>query len=234
LEYTKDPKFIGRMFDEISPTYVKLNHIFSGMQDIRWRKRAVRYLKSKQPEYKMILDLAAGTGDFAREFLNLNPDKIYSCDLSEGMLKINKEKVNSPRNIIVQANAEFLPFEDNMFDLVGIAFGVRNFENLPACIKEINRVLKPGGRFVTIEMFRNVKNGIVQKSFKYYFRNILPKIGNLLSHSNYAYNYLFQSVDSFLSINEYKELIESLGFETEYVKNEFIGIVHTAVAIKSA
>jgi demethylmenaquinone methyltransferase/2-methoxy-6-polyprenyl-1,4-benzoquinol methylase len=182
----------------------------------------------------MILDLAAGTGDFAREFLNLNPDKIYSCDLSEGMLKINKKKVNSPKNIIVQANAEFLPFEDNTFDLVGIAFGVRNFENLPACIKEINRVLKPGGRFVTIEMFRNVKNGIVQKSFKYYFKNILPKIGNLLSHSNYAYNYLFQSVDSFLSINEYKELIESLGFETEYVKNEFIGIVYTAAAIKSA
>lgn len=232
MEYTKDPKFIEKMFDEISPTYVKLNHIFSGMQDIKWRKQAVNVLKEKNAAYPIILDLASGTGDLAKAFLRLNPEKVYSADLSSEMLRINEKLISSPSNIVLQANAEHLPFPDNYFDLIGVGFGVRNFESLDKCAEEIYRVLKPGGQFLTIEMFRNLKIGLRQRSFKFYFKNILPRLGNFISKSKYAYDYLFQSVDSFLSVNEYKKLLESKKFKQEFLKNNFLGIVHTAIFSK--
>lgn len=221
------------MFDEISPTYVRLNHIFSGAMDIKWRREAIRFLKGTKAEFMNVLDLASGTGDLAKEFLKLNPEKVYSVDLSEEMLKINKKKVNSPKNVIIQGDAEHLPFDDNTFDLVGIAFGVRNFQHLDKCVMEINRILKPGGRFLTIEMFKNSKNSLSQKTFKLYFSKLMPKIGNLLSGSKYAYDYLFESVDSFLSVKSYSDLLASRGFEKEHVKNNFLSIVHTTVFVKN-
>lgn len=233
MKYNKDPKFIGKMFDEISPTYIRLNHIFSGAMDIKWRREAVRFLKSTNSKFDYVLDLASGTGDLAKEFLKLNPEEVYSVDLSEEMLKINKRKVNSAKNIIIQGDAEHLPFKDSTFDLVGIAFGVRNFQHLEKCITEINRVLKPGGRFLTIEMFKNSKNSLSQKTFKLYFSKIMPKIGNMLSGSKYAYDYLFESVDSFLSVKSYSDLLISNGFEKEHIKNNFLSIVHTIIFVKN-
>jgi len=232
MKYSKDPKFIGKMFDEISPSYDKLNHLFSGMQDLRWRKLAIKHLQKSRNKYECILDLASGSGDLALEMMKLNPDKLYSVDLSEEMLKINKRKVNSDINIVLQANAEALPFQDNYFDLVGIGFGVRNFEYLDKCTKEIARVLKPGGKFLTIEMFKSSTNGFIQKSFNLYFRKALPKLGNLLSKSDYAYDYLFDSVNNFLSVKEYSKLLEESGLHIGYIKNNFIGIVHTVIGLK--
>jgi demethylmenaquinone methyltransferase / 2-methoxy-6-polyprenyl-1,4-benzoquinol methylase len=232
MKYSKDPKFIGRMFDEISPSYDRLNHLFSGMQDLRWRKMAIKYLVKTQPKYSCILDLASGSGDLALEMMKLNPDKLYSVDLSSEMLKINKRKVNSEVNIILQADAQSLPFVDNYFDLIGIGFGVRNFEAIEKCIMEISRVLKPGGKFLTIEMFRSSKNGIIQKSFNMYFRKMLPKIGNILSKSDYAYDYLFDSVNSFLTVKEYSNFLEQSGLQIEFIRNNFISIVHTVIASK--
>jgi demethylmenaquinone methyltransferase/2-methoxy-6-polyprenyl-1,4-benzoquinol methylase len=232
MKYSKDPKFISKMFDEISPTYDRLNHIFSGMQDIKWRRQAVRYLAKEQAVFENILDLASGSGDLAKELMSLNPERLFSVDLSNEMLKINKQKVTSEKNIIIQAEAELLPFPACYFDVVGIGFGVRNFENLGNCVKEIARVLKPGGRFLTIEMFKNSKNGMTQKSFKLYFQKILPKLGNFLANSDYAYDYLFESVDNFLTAEQYSELLSSTGLKIEYYKNNFIGIVHTVIAKK--
>lgn len=232
MKYSKDPKFIGRMFDEISPSYDRLNHLFSGMQDLRWRKLAIKYLAKERSKYGNILDLASGTGDLALEMMRLNPDKLYSADLSSEMLKINKRKVNSEINITMQADAQSLPFIDNYFDLVGIGFGVRNFQRLEICIREIARVLKPNGKFLTIEMFKSSKNGMIQKSFDIYFRKALPKIGNILSKSNYAYDYLFDSVNNFLTVKEYSTLLEESGFKIEHIRNNFIGIVHTLIASK--
>ena len=233
MKYSKDPKFIGKMFDEISPSYDRLNHLFSGMQDLRWRKLAIKHLAKSRNKYECILDLASGSGDLALEMMKLKPDKLYSVDLSAEMLKINKQKVNSDINIVLQANAEALPFQDNYFDLVGIGFGVRNFEYLDKCIKEIARVLKPGGKFLTIEMFKSSTNGIIQKSFNLYFRKALPKLGNLLSKSDYAYDYLFDSVNNFLSVKDYSKLLEESGLRIEYIKNNFIGIVHTVIVSKA-
>jgi demethylmenaquinone methyltransferase/2-methoxy-6-polyprenyl-1,4-benzoquinol methylase len=232
MKYTKDKEFIGKMFDEISPTYDRLNHLLSGYQDRRWRRKAVRFLASLRNGYENILDLAAGSGDLGLEFVNLDPKKIYSVDLSAEMLKINREKLPGDINETIQGEAEHLPFQDKFFDLCGIGFGVRNFQNLENCIKEIHRVLKPGAKFVTIEMFKPEKETITNKSFKLYFEKILPKIGNKLSKSDYAYDYLFESVDNFLSVEKYSALLEQCGFSVIKRENNFLGIVHTVFAEK--
>ncbi|MGA2668163.1 MAG: ubiquinone/menaquinone biosynthesis methyltransferase [Ignavibacteria bacterium] len=232
IEPSKDKQFIGRMFDEISPTYDRLNHLFSVMQDKRWRKKAVNYLLRQNINTDHILDLASGSGDLALEMMKLNPKRIYSVDLSYEMLKINKKKINSARNFILQAEAELLPFRDDFFDVTGIAFGVRNFENLEGCVEEIQRVLKKNGRFLTIEMFRDNSESITRKSFDYYFKKIVPKVGNILSNSDYAYDYLFNSVDSFLTVNEYCSMLANKGFKINYTKNNFLGIVNTVIASK--
>jgi demethylmenaquinone methyltransferase/2-methoxy-6-polyprenyl-1,4-benzoquinol methylase len=116
--------------------------------------------------------------------------------------------------------------------LTGIGFGVRNFQKLALCLKEIARVLKPGGRFLTIEMFKSTKNTLTGKSFKLYFQKIVPKIGSLVSKSDYAYDYLFDSVDNFLNVKDYSKLVKAAGMEVEYVKNNFLNIVHTVIAVK--
>ena len=232
MKFTRDKKFIGKMFDEISPTYDRLNHLLSGYQDKRWRKSAVKYLASLNTEYKYILDLAAGSGDLGMEFLKLNPKKIYSVDLSSEMLKLNQNKLPADINVTVQADAENLPFENDYFDLCGIAFGVRNFQSLENCIKQINRVLKPGAKFLTIEMFKPEKNTITNKSFKLYFEKVMPKLGNAISKSDYAYNYLCESVDNFLAVNEYSALLEEKGFKILKTKNNFLGFVQSVFAEK--
>src|SRR5438552_381758 len=136
MAYTKDRKFIGKMFDEISPTYDRLNHLLSGMQDKKWRKQAVNYLGKQNPRYEKILDLASGSGDLAKKFLRL------------------------------------------------------------------------------------------------YFRNIPPLLGKLISKNDYAYDYLFKSVDNFISVFEYSAILEEIGFKIEYSKNNFLGIVNTVIAVK--
>jgi demethylmenaquinone methyltransferase / 2-methoxy-6-polyprenyl-1,4-benzoquinol methylase len=232
MKYSKNKKFIGKMFDEISPTYDRLNHLLSGYQDNRWRKSAVKYLAKLSADNKKILDLASGTGDLGAEFLKLTPERLFSVDLSEVMLKINRSKIQSENNIVVRADAEHLPFAGNYFDVCGIGFGVRNFQNLENCITSINRVLKTGGRFLTIEMFKPAKKTLATMSFRVYFEKVLPKIGNTLAGSKYAYDYLFESVDSFLTVKQYMELLEKCGFRPVKYNNNFLNIVHTVFAEK--
>lgn len=232
MKYTKDRKFIGNMFDEISPTYDRLNHLLSGWQDNRWRKSAISHLGGPGSNYTNILDLASGSGDLGAEFLKLNPEKLYSADISFEMLRINRKKLAADVNHTIRAEAEHLPFAADFFDLCGIAFGVRNFENLENCLKEIHRVLKRGGKFLTIEMFKPEKATLINRSFRLYFEKILPKLGNRLSKSNYAYNYLFESVDNFRTVNNYSELLKESGFEVKLLKNNFLGIVYSVFAEK--
>ncbi len=231
--FTKDKKFISGMFDEISPTYDKLNHLFSANQDKRWRRMAVNNLQKNGVSAKYILDLAAGSGDLGIEFLKMNPDKVFSVDISLEMLKINAVKNHDKRNILLKAEAEKLPFPDNYFDLAGISFGIRNFERLENCVREINRVLKKGGRLMVIEMFRPEKKTIIHGLFDFYFSKLVPKLGNKLSKSRYAYNYLFNSVNTFKSVGEYSTILKKSGFEIEYSKNNFLGIVNTMQSKKT-
>jgi demethylmenaquinone methyltransferase/2-methoxy-6-polyprenyl-1,4-benzoquinol methylase len=230
--FTKDKKFISGMFDEISPTYDKLNHLFSVNQDKRWRRLAIKQLQKRGFKPKYILDLAAGSGDLGVEFLKLNPEKIFSADISLEMLRINGEKNQDQRNILIKAEAERLPFPDNFFDIAGISFGIRNFEKLEICVKEIHRVLKKGGILLVIEMFRPEKKKIIHSIFDFYFSKLVPRIGNKLSKSTYAYNYLFNSVNTFKSVDEYCGILEASGYKIEYKKNNFLGIVNTVFAKK--
>src|SRR4030095_6651910 len=232
MKYTKDKKFIGKMFDEISPTYDRLNHLLSGYRDKKWRRSAVETLSSLGNVYSDILDLACGSGDLGREFLRLRPENLYSVDISIEMLKINSEKLKGTVNHPVKSDACNLPFKNDFFDLCGIAFGVRNFEDLQGCLNEINRVLKHSARFVTIEMFKPEKETLTSRTFKLYFEKVLPKVGNMVSKSDYAYDYLFESVNNFETARGYSEILQDCGFKSIKVKNNFLGIVYTVFAEK--
>lgn len=221
----KSKEKIESMFDEIAPTYDRLNHLFTLNIDRKWRKEIVKYLSEKKILSKVILDIASGTGDLTSELLDLNPVTIYAADISKNMLEILKRKVCDNRLETLQADAAELPFKDNYFDLITIGFGIRNFEYLNKSLNEMRRVLKPDGCLVILEMFRS--DNFKTQLFNIYFGKVIPFFGNKISKSKYAYSYLFKSVDGFLTVNEFICICEEAGFNREYIKNNFLGIVNT-------
>ena len=190
---------IADMFDRISPKYDVLNHLLSINIDKVWRKKTAKAVARTHP--KRILDLATGTADLAILLAKHNPQAhIIGMDISEKMLEIGKRKVVK-KNLIHQielrtGDAASLPFEDNTFDAVTVAFGVRNFENLDKGLSEIHRVLKPMGQVFILEFSMPDKFPIKQV-YKLYFKHILPKIGKWVSKDSYAYSYLPASVEKF-------------------------------------
>ena len=190
---------IADMFDRISPKYDVLNHLLSLNIDKVWRRKAAKAVAMAYPS--RILDLATGTADLAILLAKHNPQAhIIGMDISEKMLEIGKRKVDK-KNLIHQielrtGDAASLPFEDNTFDAVTVAFGVRNFENLDKGLSEIHRVLKPMGQVFILEFSMPDKFPIKQV-YKLYFKHILPKIGKWVSKDSYAYSYLPASVEKF-------------------------------------
>ena len=190
---------IADMFDRISPKYDVLNHLLSINIDKVWRKKTAKAVARTHP--KRILDLATGTADLAILLAKHNPQAhIIGMDISEKMLEIGKRKVGK-KNLIHQielrtGDAASLPFEDNTFDAVTVAFGVRNFENLDKGLSEIHRVLKPMGQVFILEFSMPDKFPIKQV-YKLYFKHILPKIGEWVSKDSFAYSYLPASVEKF-------------------------------------
>src|SRR5210317_570073 len=182
---------VADMFNNISPKYDLLNHTLSLGIDILWRKKAVRLLKPYEP--KAILDIATGTGDFAVETSSLKPDEIVGVDISEGMLDVGRQKMIKKKldGLITMevGDSENLRFEDNKFDVVTVAFGVRNFENLKKGLSEMFRVTAPEGHVMIIE-FSKPARFPVKQLYNFYFKSILPKIGRLVSKDNAAYQYL--------------------------------------------
>ncbi len=182
--------------------------------DVLWRKKAIRQLKGEKPQ--MMLDVATGTGDLAIEALKLNPEQIIGVDISEGMLEVGRKKIaksnNQDRIELKYGDSENLPFEENTFDAVTVAFGVRNFENLQKGIAEIYRVMKPGGTFVVLE-FSQPERFPVKQLYNFYFNNILPFFGRAISKDNSAYKYLPQSVNAFPYGVRFTQLLETIGFK---------------------
>ena len=189
---------VEAMFNDIAPKYDFLNHFLSLGIDIQWRKKVRKLLAPHQP--KNILDVATGTADLALELSKLNPEKIIGIDIASNMLEIGKDKVKARKldNVIELrlGDSENLAFEDNTFDAVTVAFGVRNFENLQKGLREMNRVLKPGG-ITTILEFSKPKKFPFKQVYNFYFSYILPGFGKLVSKSKEAYTYLPESVGSF-------------------------------------
>jgi len=225
---------VAAMFDNIAGNYDFLNHFLSMGIDIRWRKKAIRLLKPYHPKY--ILDVATGTGDLAIAALSLNPDKVVGIDISEKMIEIGKEKIKKKKLTdkiqLLPGDSEKLIFIDNSFDAVTVAFGVRNFENLEKGLKDIYRVLKPGGVAVILEFSMPVKSPVKQ-FYNFYFKFILPVIGRMISKDYAAYSYLPDSVMAFPQGEAFTKILQSIGFNTTKHVSLTFGIASIYIAEKS-
>lgn len=225
---------VADMFNNISKTYDFLNHFLSLGIDIIWRKKAINELKKDQP--KNILDVATGTGDFAFEALSiLKPEKITGVDISAGMLEMAKQKI-AKRNLghlfeVKLGDSEKLPFADNTFDAVTVAYGVRNFENLEAGLADIFRVLKPGGKAVVLE-FSKPKAFPIKQLYNFYFNYITPGIGKLFSKDSRAYSYLPESVAAFPDGKNFTNLMDKVGYKNTKARPLAFGICSIYTGVK--
>lgn len=207
---------IEHMFNSIAPEYDRLNHIMSLNMDKLWRRRALQKIVTKDKS-QQILDVACGTGDFSiaiAECANKS-SKIEGIDISEGMLEVMRGKL-SKRGLDDRVSArlgdsENLPYGEDSFDRVTIAFGIRNFEHREKALKEILRVLKPGGRLVILEL-SVPSNALIRLAFKLYFTKFVPLIGGKISGEKGAYSYLPESVIRFPGKKEWITTMESCGY----------------------
>jgi menaquinone biosynthesis methyltransferase ubiE len=207
---------VERMFDQIAHSYDFLNHALSLGIDRSWRKAAIDSLKPYAPQ--RILDVATGTGDFALMAVDrLHPQSLIGADLSEGMLSVGREKVErAGKSDVITLQKEdcmALSFEDNTFDAVTVAYGVRNFEDLDRGLREMLRVLKPGGRLVIIELTSPVRFPMKQL-FWLYAHVWMPIVGKLVSRDSRAYSYLPATMEAFPQGEVMQGIIEKAGFQS--------------------
>jgi len=216
---------VAEMFDNISHRYDFLNHFLSLNIDKGWRKRVVKMVARENA--KQILDVATGTADLAIALTKTHPDKIIGIDISAGMLNVGRKKIEdkglSKIISLEQADSENLPFEDESFDAVTVAFGVRNFENLEKGIAEIHRVLKKGGKLLVLEFSQPTKFPFKQL-YRFYFKNILPGLGKLVSKDNSAYTYLPESVDAFPYGKDFTDILKKINFTQTQFKPVTFGV----------
>jgi demethylmenaquinone methyltransferase/2-methoxy-6-polyprenyl-1,4-benzoquinol methylase len=225
---------VATMFNNISGTYDFLNHFLSLGIDIIWRKKAIRELLAIQP--RIILDVATGTGDFAFEAIKiLHPDKVIGVDISGGMLEVAKKKIKE-RNLapifsVQLGDSEALHFEDDTFDAITVAFGVRNYENLEKGLADMLRVLKPDGKIVILE-FSKPKAFAIKQVYNIYFKYVTPFFGKLFSKDNNAYSYLPESVAAFPAGEEFTVLMDKVGYKNTKNRPLTFGISAIYTGIK--
>ena len=204
---------VAQMFDTISNEYDGLNRVISFGIDLKWRNKVVEIVGSQNPD--SILDIATGTGDLAISLSKTNAKKIIGLDISEGMLNVGREKINLKKLNhtidMVVGDSENLPFENDSFDAITVAFGVRNFENLEKGLLEIHRVLKPGGIFVILETSVPTKFPFRQGYFMH-TKIFLPLIGKLFSRDKQAYGYLSASAAKFPYGETFNNILKKTGF----------------------
>jgi demethylmenaquinone methyltransferase/2-methoxy-6-polyprenyl-1,4-benzoquinol methylase len=204
---------VAQMFNTISGNYDGLNRVISFGIDIKWRKKVLQLVASKNPD--TILDIATGTGDLAILMTQTKASKIIGLDISEGMLEVGRKKINDKKlqNKIemILGDSENMPFPDNHFDAITVSFGIRNFETLEKGLSEILRVLKPTGIFVILETSNPTKTPYKQ-GYNFYTKNILPLIGKLFSKDNVAYGYLSESAAVFPFGEALNNILRKVGF----------------------
>ncbi len=228
---------IQKLFDSIAPEYDKLNHILSMDIDKTWRKRAVKQIVDVKTPLK-ILDIACGTGDFAIETAKHCPDgsRITGIDISEGMLEIGKTKVEEAGlgEIITLESGDCadIQYADATFDRVTIAFGIRNFEDKEKCLKEVFRVLKPGGKLIILEL-SVPSNRFLSDVYKVYFKGVLPVVGGMVSGNRSAYEYLPESVIRFPKPERFMEMMMEAGFSKVRHKSFTMSTCRMFIGVKS-
>ncbi|MBP6302821.1 MAG: bifunctional demethylmenaquinone methyltransferase/2-methoxy-6-polyprenyl-1,4-benzoquinol methylase UbiE [Bacteroidia bacterium] len=222
---------VEQMFDQISHRYDFLNHFLSLGIDKLWRKKAVKILRSFNPD--TVLDVATGTADFAIAALDSGAKEIVGIDISEGMLNVGREKVKkyNGRIRLERGDSEHIQFNDQTFDAIIVAFGVRNFEHLQKGLNEMRRVLKPGGHLIVLE-FSKPSAFPVKQLYNFYFKYILPFWGNLLAKHKTAYSYLPESVMAFPEGEQFVAELKKAGYSSAENRPLSFGISSIYIAQK--
>ena len=216
---------VSDMFDTISEEYDGLNRAITFGIDKSWRKRLINMAAEKHPN--KVLDIASGTGDLAILMAQkTEAQEIIGADISEGMLNVGRQKIKKlqydDRISMQVADSESLPFDSNYFDVVTVAFGVRNFENLDQGLKEIYRVLKPGGIFLVLET-SVPKYPIIKQFYLLHSHTILPLFGRLFSKDPKAYQYLSKSAQKFPYGKAFNNILKKNGFKEVKDHPQFFG-----------
>lgn len=226
-------QLVEGMFNGIAPHYDRLNHLLSFGIDRSWRKRLVRELKATQPH--QILDLATGTADLAIAAARNTDSLITGTDIADEMLEIGRQKVAeyslSHRIELLRADSENLPFENGRFDAAMVAYGVRNYEDLPRGLAEMQRVLREGASAYVLE-FSHPSSFPMKQLYRFYSRYIMPVAGRLVSNHSTAYSYLPESVRVFPSGEAFCQLLKEAGFKRTQAIPLTFGITTLYIATK--
>ena len=222
------------MFDNIAPTYDKLNHRLSWDIDKGWRRKAIRQLAPFHP--KSLLDIATGTGDFAiLSAQMLKPERLVGADISEGMMQIGRQKVAALglQDVVTfeKEDCLHLSYNSDTFDAVTAAFGIRNFADLDAGLREMYRVLKPGGHLSIVELTSPVSFPMKQL-FRIYSHTVLPIYGRLISRDTSAYSYLTKTIEAFPQGERMVDILMKAGFAEASFRRLTFGICTMYFATK--
>lgn len=225
---------VERMFDSIAENYDTLNHTLSMGIDRGWRKKGLKMLKKANPQN--ILDIATGTGDLAIQAYDiLQPDSILAIDISEGMMEVGRQKVAkvhlSDKIAFERQDCMALDLADNSFDAAMVAFGVRNFEDLDKGLKEILRILKPGGQLMILEL-TTPRHFPMKQAYWMYSRLFIPTVGRFISKDKTAYSYLPKSIEAFIQGKEMTNSLLKNGFKNAIYKTYTFGICTMYLATK--
>ena len=216
---------VAQMFNNIAGRYDFLNSFLSLGIHKGWRKKCVKALAKKQPE--SILDVATGTADFAIACAGLKPKEIIGIDISDGMMEVGRKKISelglSQLIKLENGNAETLAFADNTFDAIVVGFGVRNFQDLEKGLKNLLRILKPGGQIVILE-FSYPKNWFIKFGYTLYFSYITPFIGRLFSNDKRAYSYLTESVKAFPHNEDFVKVMQNCAYKNTSYQGLTFGV----------
>lgn len=232
--FEKSSPSVKTLFEKVAFSYDLQNSILSMGRDIAWRKRLAAILDI--PSDGLVLDAATGTAEVALEIKKQHPEsRIIGIDFSPSMLEIGVKKIGSSGRInsmlLAAADICTLPFEDNRFDAITISFGIRNVENRPKGIDEFYRVLKPGGKLYVME-FAYPDSRFMRHMYSFYFRYILPPVGNFIARTPGAYDYLVESVDGFPSPEDFTAELAGAGFERTKIHDLTFGIARIYRGIK--
>lgn len=228
------------MFDAIAPAYDFMNTMMTGGLHVHWRNKALKMAAARLPEAEpeSALDVACGTGDVSFRLHELFPETyVTGLDLSAGMLKIANEKLSrmdqEAREHVsfIEGDSLNMPFADDTFDLLTVAYGVRNFERLEDGYREMRRVMKPGGVICVIELSEPA-NAPIKSMYRLYSRNVIPMVGRMVSHDTRAYSYLPESIAACPQRGEMTAMMKRAGFRETSYKSLTLGVITIYMGIK--